>query len=244
MGHNPNESGYSFCIVYENGKRAPFLMQSKDKMVESLEGPEPGEFAMVTIPCHNAISQTVEQSFSSKNYSDVIFSFNENRRADLEIIKINDKIRVSTYGKVLQPDIDGWIRIEKRNKIIGLLVLPLEDILDRVLILKRKPEDSVGLHFVLYYGKYGKKLPSLANSDLMVLAKLRAIENRVGILILTDEMREALKTNNYKNIQRFKEKNGLFGFNEENLGGPESIFSQSGTTGIPEEFRDKYLELL
>jgi len=78
----------------------------------------------------------------------------------------------------------------------------------------------------------------------MALAKLRAIENRVGILILADEIREALKTTNYENIQRFKERNGVVGFNKKCLGGPESVFSQSRIQGIPINFKEKYLELL
>lgn len=62
----------------------------------------------------------------------------------------------------------------------------------------------------------------------MALAKLRAIENRVGILILADEIREALKTTNYENIQRFKERNGVVGFNKNVLVDQKVFFLNQG----------------
>jgi len=230
MGYSPNKGGYSSCIAYENGRKC-------------LEGPEPPGFAVVALPCDHTIPEEKEQDFSSQSYTDITISFDKDKEADLEIIKTNGEIRVTNYGKILNPDTDRWIKTKNRkgNKIIGLLMLPLKDLLDRTSILKKKPQSPIDFHLILYYGE---KLPPLTNSDLMALAKLRAIENRVGILVNTDEMHEALKTTKYKNIQRFKEKNGVFGFNEECLGGPESIFSQSGTRGISIDFKEKYLELL
>jgi len=240
-GHRVNKSGKkSSCIVYERGRKVPFLIQQNGKTEERLEGPRPPGFAMVSVPSDSTISENEDQPFSNKNYSDIIVSFDKGRKADLEIIKISDEIKISSYGKVLHPDVDDWRRVEKEG-IIGLLILPLINIKDRSQILKKKPQSRVDFHFVLYAGK---KSEYLANSDLVALAKLRAIENRVGVLILTDETREALKTNNYKNIQRFKEQNGTFGFDKNNLKGPESIFTPGTGKGIPEKFKDEYFKLL
>jgi hypothetical protein len=241
MGYNPKGNGRSSCIAYENGRKVPFLIQSAGKTLESFEGPEPPGFAVVAIPCDHTIPEQKEQSFSNMIYTDITISFNKDREADLEIIKTNDEIRVSNHGKILHPDADHWVKTKKGNKIIGLFILPLKDLSDGTSILKKKPQSPIDFYFVLYCGE---KLPLRTNSDLITFAKLRAIENRVGILILTDERREALKTTKYKNIQRFKEKNGVFGFNEECLGGPESVFSQSRNQGIAKKFKEKYLELL
>lgn len=237
MGHSNKESGKSSCIVYECGRKVPFFVKQNGKTVERLKGPEPPGFAMVNVPCKNFIpdSEGDKNLFSDKYYSDIVVMFGNSNRADLEIIKINDKIIISSYGKLLNPDADAWIRIHKSG-VVGLLVLPLEELKNRIAILKRRPQYYVDYHLVLYYGNKS----DLTNSELLALAKLRAIENRMGILILTNDMREALKTNNYKDIQRFKEQHGAFGFNKNNLNGLEGVFS----VGIPESLKNNYLNLL
>jgi len=235
MGYNRNGGGRSSCIAYENGRKIPFYYSDNGKDKKSLNGPEPPGFCMVIIPPDE--DENEEQPFSSKTYSDITISLNRDKEADLEIIKINNEPTVLSCGKELHPDEDGWIKVKKRNGVIGLLTLPLKEILNPVAILKCKPKTHIDYYFVLYYGQMSA---SLTPSNLIALAKLRAIENRVGILIFSDGIQIALKTTKYKNIQRVKGKNRVFGFNKESLGGPESIFTQ----GVPIKFKDKYFGLL
>lgn len=236
MGHSHNENGKSSCIVYESGRKVPFLVQKNGKTEVTLDGPESPGFAMVDVPCKNFMPEKHKDPFSIKNYSDITINFGKSGESDFEIRKMNAALIISSYGRILNPDADEWIRIEKSG-IVGLLVLPLINIKDRIVMLKKRPRNHIGYHLVLYHGN---KPDNLTDSDLLALAKLRAIENRVGVLVLTDRMREALKTNNYKDIQRFKEQNGSFGFNKYNLNGLEGIFN----IGIPETFKDEYLKLL
>ena len=111
----------------------------------------------------------------------------------------------------------------------------LREILRR---LKKKGEEA-SHHIVFYYGKSG-----LTESEIFSLAKLRAIENRVGIIVLSEDIKLVLKTTKYKNIQLFREKEGIFGLNKEWLGGPMSIFTHRPIDGIPVKVKEKYLELL
>ena len=73
----------------------------------------------------------------------------------------------------------------------------------------------------------------------MATARLRAIEHRVAVVIFAGEMREVIKTDNYKHIQRIKPKKNIFGLNARNLGGTHSACK----SGIPEELIGRYLEL-
>jgi predicted amidohydrolase len=229
MGYEPNENGKSFCVVYENGKCV-------------LKEERPG-FYLATIPSDSTFNDEgeEEQSFSSKKYSDITISFNKYKKADLKIIKTDNSLRISSRGKELRQDREGWRKVKKGNEIIGLLVLHIEEITNRILILEKRPKSNVDYCFVLYHGD---SPISLSDSDLIAFAKLRAIESRVVVLILSGKLQEVLKTTKYKNIQRFKDKNGVIGFNKESLGGPESIFSGSRIRGIPQKFKERYLELL
>ena len=234
MGYNNNDRRKSTCIAYDNGKKIIFQYFQNGKEVESFDGPKPPGFCIAVIPSDKTYDENYEISLSRCEYSDIRISLNRNKKADLEIINIDNKLSVSSHGKELHPEKNGWIKIKK----VGLLPLPIEEILNRVIVVEKslKIDDKIDFYFILYYANR----TSLAPSELITLAKLRAIENRVGILILTDEMRVALKTTKYKNIQFLMEKNGVFSFNKESLGGPQSIF----TKAIPLIFKDKYLELL
>ena len=60
------------------------------------------------------------------------------------------------------------------------------------------------------------------------------------VIVFSKDIKLVLKTTKYKNIQFFKENNGIYGINKECLKGPESVFTQ----GIPVRFKEKYLQLL
>ncbi len=203
---------------------------------ENYYGPEAPGYALVTIPSILEQKKNEKDGFSDKHYNDITFSFETNSTADIEIEIRDEKLKIKYHGKSVKKDNDSWRRI-KKDGIIGLLDIPIEKIIDPTQIIKVIPNERIDHYFVIYYGN---KPDNLSNSDILSLAKLRAIENRVGVLILTDVQKEALKTNNYKNIQRFKERNGIYGFNLKNLGGPDSVF----TAGIPKRFKENYYDLL
>ena len=107
-------------------------------------------------------------------------------------------------------------------------------------ILKLKNEGEKAEHYIVFY--YGKS--QLTKSGIFSLAKLRAIENRIGIIVLSKDIKLVLKTTKYKNIQLFQERKGIFGLNKECLDGPMSIFTHRPIDGIPVKVKEKYLELL
>lgn len=92
---------------------------------------------------------------------------------------------------------------------------------------------------------YAGQHPTRSSDELLALAKLRAIELRVGVGILgVDSTREMIKTNRYKNIQRFVAHDGVFGLNAEFLGSLRTTATANSTLGIPREWFDEYMKLL
>ena len=73
--------------------------------------------------------------------------------------------------------------------------------------------------------------------------KARAIEHRIGVLLLAGRHREAVKTNRYKNIQRFRATGSVFGFDASFIGGTWSTAGTAGGLGITEAAFPKYLAL-
>jgi hypothetical protein len=89
---------------------------------------------------------------------------------------------------------------------------------------------------LLYYSREAPAKPG----DILSLMKMRAIEHRAGVAVLAGDVREMVKTTKHKNIQRFQEKNGVFGLNRDSLGGTWS----TATTFIPRRWFPHYLSLL
>jgi hypothetical protein len=61
---------------------------------------------------------------------------------------------------------------------------------------------------------------------------------------MAGDRREVLKTDRYKKIQRFVERNGIFGLNREFLGGTWSTAGADSSKGIPYEWFSAYRDLL
>jgi len=133
-----------------------------------------------------------------------------------------------------------WTEIECEKGRLGVLPLQLDDLRNGLrLDAERPPEHVFEHHLVVYAGSASEEgLPRM-----LAFAKLQAIEHRVGVAVLAGGDRELVKTNRYKNIQRFEERDGRFGMNAEFLGGPWSTASANSRLGIPREFFSAYLAL-
>lgn len=243
MGYDCERSQRSYCFAYHNGKVIPVYC-IKGRYMEIIKDfknlPEPPYFCMLSIPPKKLINEEEYIEYTEKTYSDITIAlYTEQytkKKADIEITRIGSEFYLILNGKRINLEENNWVKIGD----IGLLSFPLTEIIDPTLILRsilnlKNSDKKARYYLVLYYGE-----SELTESEVISLAKLRAIENRVGVIVFSKDIKLVLKTNNYKQIQFFKEKNGVYGINKMCLGGPESVF----TSGIPVKFKEKYLKLL
>ena len=239
MGYNPQGKQRSFCFAYENGKVIPLLVFKNGKMqriINFRDLPLPPFFCLLSIPSEELIEENEKLNYTGKTYSEITVSLLTGKKADIKIIRTNSEFYLLLKGKKINLNKNNWVKIGD----IGLLSFPLKNIMDSILILRKilklQNKGEEANHYIVFY--YGKA--DLTEWEIFSLAKLRAIENRVGIIVLSEDIKLVLKTTKYKNIQVVGEKEGIFGLNKECLGGPMSIFTQ----GISKEFKEKYLGLL
>jgi len=178
-----------------------------------------------------------DQAFTDKRYGDITVAVDSPKSADVQIESSSGAVRV---GKKQVVPSSAWCGLEKPVGRVGVLALPLSALSDGLALYKRIPEQGAFSHHVV---TYCAAEASDSFEDLLALAKLRAIEHRIAVVLVAGGHRAVLKTNRYKNIQRFKEADGVFGLNAEFLGGTWSTASSTPRMGIPEEFFPSYLSL-
>jgi hypothetical protein len=174
-----------------------------------------------------------DQAFTNKRYEDITIAVDSAKNADIRIT--SGTVRV---GK--QVVSGGWHSIEKDVGRVGIMAMSLDDLSDGLALYRRIPERAAYDHHVVAYCA-AKSTDRFDN--LLALAKLRAIEHRIAVVVAAGDHRAVLKTNRYKNIQRFQEVAGLFGLNAEFLGGTWSTIGSTPGLGIPEQFFPTYLSL-
>ena len=247
MGYNPpkgkKRGQRSFCFAYDNGKVIPLhvFKDGKMKWISKFRKlPSPPFFCVISIPPDELKEEDEAFHYTNKYYSDITVSLGTGRKADIEIERKDSEFYLISNNKKLNLNKNKWVKIGN----IGMLSFPLENIMDSTLILReilnlmnKINKEEIAEHYIVFY--YGES--ELTEPEIFSLAKLRAIENRVGILVFSQTLKLALKTTKYKNIQLFQEKEGVFRLNKECLGGPMSTFTKKT---IPVSFKGKYLELL
>lgn len=135
----------------------------------------------------------------------------------------------------------GWVPHTVRVKTVGLLSLPLATLRDPLCIHQyEEKKPSFDAHVVAFTSD----ADDLSKDEAMVLARLRAIEHRVAVVVCSPNIRLVLKSNRYKLIQCFGEHEGVFGSNLEFLGGTYESTGNTKGEGIPRRYHARYRELL
>ena len=176
----------------------------------------------------------IYQGFSGKQYRDIRVSLNGKGAADINVATRGKGVTVT--GELRGRKVKNWHSFDIPAGPTGVLALPLAEIFSpRKLYELRPPSGTFDHHIVVYHAR-GAPVEA---DGVISMARLRAIEHRVAVCILAGDVREAIKTNNYKSIQRFCETDGVFGLDTRNLGGTRA----GCVAGIPEEKIDDYLAL-
>lgn len=228
MALDVGESGQAAAIAYHDGI-------ALEPLYSELGDDGTGGFAVFELRA--AAPQglvDVQQGFSNQRYQEILISLHGKGGADINIAPRGTGVTVT--GRLRQRKVKRWQSFDLPVGRTGVLALPLEEIFSpRRLYELRPPEGTFDHHIAVYYSR---NAPG-DEGRVMSMARLRAIEHRVGVCVLAGTMREAIKTNNYKYIQRFHDTDGVFGLSAKNLGGTRA----GCVPGIPTAMIDDYLAL-
>jgi hypothetical protein len=180
-----------------------------------------------------------DQAYSDKVYAGITISLGTGRPADVMARLAGDGVEVT--GPRTGNGCGRWLGFTGEAGRIGVLPLPLSDLPDGAAVHRLDAPDAAFDHHIVLY--QAREAPARMR-DALSLMKLRAIEHRVGVALLAGDSREALKTSRYKNIQRFAEFDGVFGFNPDSMGGTWSTAGANSLQGVPLRWFSSYLALL
>jgi predicted amidohydrolase len=136
----------------------------------------------------------------------------------------------------------AWDELTKHGKRIGVLTLPATELRDPMCIHRHELHGtSFDAHVVCFVGPKDV----VSNDEAIVLARLRAIEHRMAVVLCTPGVRELLRATRYKNMQRFREQeSGIFGLDLAHMGGTYASMDGGKALGIPAEWQACYRALL
>jgi hypothetical protein len=233
MGHSPGESGASAGLAYRAGRR----------LVPAADTTRPagaGGYVVYHLGGRTADDLAGDgQAHTDKRYRDITVSLGTGRPADVAVSSRPHGVEVG--GPRPGESCGVWRRFACRAGSVGVLALPLSELSDPVAVHRLDaPCGSFDHHLLLYHSPE----PPARLAQVLTLMKLRAVEHRAGVCLLAGGVREVVKTNRYKNIQRFVERDGVFGLNAEFLGGTWSTAGAGSDLGIPRERFPAYRSLL
>jgi len=237
MAKRSNERGAACALAFHNGVNL-------EATITNLSRDGFGGYAIYELPAASRglratdVKYDGEQPYTNKRYRDITVTTRPNVAADITVEPTTGAFELSGHRAKI---IERWHGFESVAGCVGVLPLDLDSLRDGLVLYQQAPpKGTFEHHIVLYHSSHAPH----TLGGMLALAKLRAIEHRIGVVVLAGEHHDALKTNRYKNIQRFREVAGVFGFNAEFLGGTWSTAGNSSTLGIPIRFFCDYLALL
>ncbi len=186
---------------------------------------------------------STEQSYSDKVYDTIRIGLGSSRK-DLDVsVTIAAGKPVIAGARPASVSAPGWVGFETRAGRLGVLGLSAASLRDPTAILRMEPTTTVfSQHVVVYVGGPDDEL---SHDEIVCMLRLRAIEHRMAVGYLSPSIREMIKTNRYKNIQRFAEQDGVFGLDGMFMGGTFSSASADASgLGIPDRYIAQYLSLM
>jgi len=220
------ERGTSKAFAYRNGLVLPPMRERWNKSGSG--------WAIVDVDAGTSPEVDGGQDYTENVYRDITVALGAVGQADVTIRNLGGKLVIEGATR---REGDGWFEFDNRVGRTGLLPLPLAALTDGLAIHRADaPKGTFDHHIVVFHSPDD---PAETNR-LLDQMKARAIEHRIGVLMLAGRHREAVKTNRYKNIQRFRAVGDVFGFDANFLGG---TWSTAGTSdlGIGEGAFLKYL---
>lgn len=180
------------------------------------------------------VAAIFDHPYSPKRYTDITLGFGGRGRPDLAITVGGDSVVVEGSGTCIASN--AWLGFDVRGSSVGVLTAPVEALWDPTMLYRRMPERQRFRHHIVVY--HGAETPP-SPERCQALAALRAVEHRVAVAVVAGDLREVMKTDNYKKVQRFREHDGVFGLDPRNLGGTWTTWRSA----MSEESFPRYLSL-
>jgi len=169
--------------------------------------------------------------YSDKQYEQFTVGF-EN-----EDITFDEEGEIQTTLKEVEV-LENSYRFEKNGEIIHFHFGGLYELYSRTYIYSEPRREND--HEVFFYS-FEDKIPY---DEAVAFAKLRAIENRVAVIICTDDYMIGAKTNRYKDVQLFHGES--IGFDLQHMKGFDSVYEKNerSMNGINIVHKEKYEALI
>lgn len=181
----------------------------------------------------DVLSRSGEQPYSSRSYNDVTLALAPSTSRATIRVDFCQHERAAHGSWRSMPPVNGHS--------VGMLALPADALRDPLCIYAHERGESP---FDVNVVCFTSPIDALSRDEAIILARLRAIEHRVAIVICTPTVREVIKTNRYKSIQRIQERDGVFGLDLHFLGGTFASMEGSEGRGIPRQYQPDYSKLL
>lgn len=234
MARRPGERGAATGIAYTHGR-------PMRPVIDATRKGGAGGFVVFDAgdEGYEGEDATATQAFSDKIYKDLRIALGHRESPSADVSISIQGGRLIAFGSRPAKAPPGWQGFLTKQGTLGVLLLPLASLTDALAFHRAEPPTGTfDHHLVVYGGGTSQRSPS----DIMALLRMRAIEHRIAAAALTPTMREVVKTNRYKNIQRMKGSDGVFGLDANFLGG-NFEGTRSGKLGIPTRFMPEYRAL-
>jgi len=207
MARDPARSGASRALAFDQAQ--PMRLAA---WAPGMPAGEPGGYAVVELGSQ-PFSVLDEQGFSLQSYDDVTVAVGTGKDADLVVARTADGMTLS--GRQPERTVGEWRGFATRHGRMGVLLLGLEEMRDGLALYHAMPPEGVFDHHLVVY--QAPQSP-VNRANCLTLLKLRAIEHRIGAMLVAGEVHELVKTDQYKKIRRLQERDRCFGLNARNLG--------------------------
>ncbi|WP_416144630.1 hypothetical protein [Planococcus koreensis] len=180
--------------------------------------------------------ELAETFYSDKQYTQFTVGFVEEADCTIDL----NKWEIYSSKLLDAGEDETSLHLLKNGEFVYVHVANYEKLFDRTYFYKQSKLEE-GHHIVIYMSN-----GPVNKEEAIAMLKLRAIENRIGCIVVADNLFVTAKTNRYKDIQLFKATDNKIGFDLQFMKGINSLFQNSASSkqGIPARFKEQYLSLL
>lgn len=219
MSNRPSMGQKSDRIVFDNGKQLKAKYQKFD-------GVKNHAYSIFDLNKYQQLEQP-SPFYSDKKYDQLTIGFQNE-----DIIFTDDGMIEFALEEI--ESFDNSLRYQVGSEIVHVHIGMEQDLYNRVFVFN-EPRFEKEHHVFIYV--LDKVIPY---DEAVALAKLRAIENRIAVVIKTPKYLIGAKTNRYKDVQLFTGRS--FGFDLQHMYGFDSVYekNKSSMNGININHKEKY----
>lgn len=223
MGNRPSMNQKSDRVAFDNGRQLKPTFTKYD-------GAKRHAYSIFDVEDYEELEQ-VAPHYSDKEYKQLTMGFK-----DEDIVFTKENLVDVNLEKI--EAFENSFRVKKDEQMIHIHLGDDYDLYKRTFVF-HEPHERQEPHVFIYLIE-----GELSYEDAIGFAKIRAIENRIGVVIKTPEFIIGAKTNRYKDVQLFTGEE--FGFDLEHMNGFESVYEKNikSSNGLNLFYKEKYENLV